>query len=715
MTPLGLKRRVEARDRLVAQAENAGALLQDQVLGALARGDTQLAEAAALRNEAQLREITENLRVYQAELHAQADELAASHERTEQVLNRFAALFADMPVAALLVSYNGHVIEHNAKAAALFKFRPRVSGVRFLHRAVQSDHYQVRVRPAFHEARATGASALEGVEFITESGQHFVGEMHIARLPVFPEGEAQFTCAIIDRTEHFEDLRAIQQSAEALRQSEAFLGDSARLARIGGWALSLCPRNMRWSKELRVLFEVDADLPGTLEATLARCAPRDRALLADAIAAAERGEAFEIEIDMHTGAGRAMRVLAVGHADVEAGLVTRVSGVFQDITGAAQARQQIGDLTERLNLAHDAGGIGIWDWDLTSHQLVLDERMQQLLGRVPTDGPAAGDLPALLAAHLHPEDLPLFEAAAARALTEQAPLNLELRRTGPGTAERWMHLTGRAHHDAQGHAVRLVGCAWDSSPEHEAARLRAARDAAESASRAKSAFLSRMSHELRTPLNAILGFSQLMRMEAEGGDLVLKPHRVTLIETAARHLLDLVNEVLDVSRIESGQLQVSLARFDIQGVLHEAQALLDGLAGQRGVVVHDHVADQAGLPVLADRLRLKEVLINLLSNAIKYNVPGGRVDVRAEALGEHVEITVSDSGRGLDADQLAGLFQPFNRLGAEATGVEGTGMGLFVSRRFMELMGGSIAATSRPGEGTCFTLRLNAPPPPSTA
>ena len=101
--------------------------------------------------------------------------------------------------------------------------------------------------------------------------------------------------------------------------------------------------------------------------------------------------------------------------------------------------------------------------------------------------------------------------------------------------------------------LRLVGCAWDSSPEHEAARLLAAKEAAESASRAKSAFLSRMSHELRTPLNAILGFSQLMRMEAEAGDLVLKPHRVTLIETAARHLLDLVNEVLDVSRIESGQ------------------------------------------------------------------------------------------------------------------------------------------------------------------
>ena len=710
MTPLALKRKVEARDRLIAQAENAGALLQDQVLGALARGDVQLAEAAAQRNELQLREITENLRIYQAELHAQADELAASQERTEQVLNRFAALFADMPVAALLVGYNGQVIEHNAKAAGLFKFRPRVSGVRFLHRAVRSDHYQLRVRPAFHEARAAGASALEGVEFITEAGQHFVGELHIARLPVFPEGEAQFTCAVIDRTEHFEDLRAIQQSAEALRQSEAFLGDSARLARIGGWELSLYPRGMRWSKELRALLEVDAEAADTLEATLAHCAQRDRAMLADAVAAAERGEAFEIEVDMHTQGGRTMRVLAVGHADIEDGLVNRVSGVFQDITAASQARQQIGDLTERLSLAHDAGGIGIWDWDLVGHKLVFDARMDTLLGRLPTDGPVVGDLPTALARYLHPDDAPLFVKAASRALAERAPLNVELRRADPGQAERWLHLTGRAHHDTQGRAVRLVGCAWDCSPEHEAARLRAARDAAESASRAKSAFLSRMSHELRTPLNAILGFSQLMRMEAESGDLVLKPHRVTLIETAARHLLDLVNEVLDVSRIESGQLQVNLARVDIQGVLQEVLALLSGLAVQRNVSVHDHVAALAGVTVLADRLRLKEVLINLLSNAIKYNVPGGRVDVRARAVGRHVELTVTDTGRGLDEQQLGGLFQPFNRLGAEATGVEGTGMGLFVSRRFMELMGGNISAVSRPGEGTAFTLRLDAPP-----
>jgi PAS domain S-box-containing protein len=715
MTPMGLKRRVEARDRLVLQAENVEALLQQQVLGALARGDLGQAEAAATHNETQLRALTENLRIYQAELHAQADELAAAQERSEQMLTRFAALFASLPVATLLVGFNGEMVEHNGKAATLFGFRRRGSVVRFLHRMVEVGGYQDRVRPAFHEARDSGASAIDNVEFIAEDGRRFVGEMHIARLPAVADKEPQFTCAVIDRTEHIEDLRALQSSAEALRQNEAFLGDSARLARIGGWELLLHPRALRWSKELRQLFEVGDDDEATLEATLARCSPHDRAVFATAVARAELGEPFEIELDMSSARGRRMRVLAVGHAEGLGGGVNRVSGVFQDITVQAEARHQIDDLTERLSLANDASGIGIWDWNQGSGELVFDARLCQLLA-LPTPGltlqAAPGDLAERLGAHLHPDDAQILAAAVARALQRQEPLNQELRRSRPGGArdgDRWLHVTGRAHFDAAGQPSRFVGCAWDSSPEHEAARLRAAKDSAESASRAKSAFLSRMSHELRTPLNAILGFSQLMRMEAEAGDLVLKPHRVTLIETAARHLLDLVNEVLDVTRIESGHVDVRLTTFPLHEVVAEALPMVQGLADAGGVTLRDGVAAQPGLQVLGDRLRLKEVLINLLSNAVKYNLRGGSVDVAAALHEGGLELSVADTGQGLDAQQLAGMFQPFNRLGAEASGVQGTGMGLFVSRRFVELMGGSIAVSSQPGVGTTFRVRLNVP------
>jgi signal transduction histidine kinase len=258
--------------------------------------------------------------------------------------------------------------------------------------------------------------------------------------------------------------------------------------------------------------------------------------------------------------------------------------------------------------------------------------------------------------------------------------------------------------------VRLIGCAWDSSPVHEALRLLAAKDAADSASQAKSAFLSRMSHELRTPLNAILGFSQLMRLEAESGDLTVKPHRVELIESAARHLLELVNEVLDVSRIESGRLALSLVPCELNRLIAESTAMVQGLAARHEVVLLDRAQDGADCRVMGDPLRVKEVLINLLTNAIKYNRPGGQVTIDVQSASADVVVQVSDTGRGLDERQLAGLFQPFDRVGAESSGIEGSGMGLFVSRRFVELMGGDIEVSSQPGVGTVVRVRLTVAP-----
>ena len=716
MTPLALKQRVEARDRLLQQADQVEVQLQSHVRGALERGDLNHAQQAADVHSALLRELADNLRVYQAELHAQADELAAAQERSEQMLTRFTVLFSAMPVAALLVGFNGEMSDHNPKAAALFGLRHRATATRFLHRMVDPDAYQERVRPAFHEARHTGASAIDGVRFIGEDGRSFIAELHIARLPGSNSGDMQFACAVIDRTEHIDAMHSLKVSAEALRQSEAFLGDSARLARIGGWELQLRPRMLRWSKELRELFEVGDDDEATLEATLARCAQRDRSVFATAVAAAERGEPFDFELDMVSARGRPMRVLAVGHADHQAGAVQRVSGVFQDISAQAEVRHQVDDLSERLSLANDASGMGVWDWNLDSGELLFDARMCLLLGisAAGTEVPLLQhtDLTTAFSRFLHPDDAPLFADAVLVALGQHQPLNQELRRAAlpaGGDAERWLHITGRAHVDDFGRAHRFVGCAWDSSPEHEAARLMAAKEAAESASRAKSAFLSRMSHELRTPLNAILGFSQLMRMEAEAGDLVMKPHRVHLIESAARHLLDLVNEVLDVSRIESGQVQVRLTEFPLQAVVADVLPLVQGLADKAGIVLNDRLRGCPPLQVLGDRLRLTEVLTNLLSNAIKYNQAGGQVDVRAQTTADGLQLTVTDTGRGMDAVQLAGMFQPFNRLGAEASDIEGTGMGLFVSRRFVELMGGSIDVTSRPGAGTTFTVKLRGP------
>ena len=725
MSPVALKERVQARDRLAAQAEQIGLALHGELLQALERGDVPRAAETARRNDAQLRALAENLRIYQAELRAQAEELLAAQQRNEQMLTRFAALFAGLPVGALLVSDGGEVLEFNATAGRDFDLDGRAAASRFLHRLVAPQAYQERVAPALHEARGSGAGRVEDIEFLG-AGRRFVGDLHIARLPGLERGGGQFAVVVIDRTDSLQALHALKDASLALAASEAFLADAARVARTGGWELAIRPRRWRWSRELRELLGVppgEVLAPASLEGLLALTAAHDRPLLAAAFAAAESGQPFDIEIDMLTAAGQRWRARVIGHADGDGAAVPRVSGVFQDISSQHLAHRRIDDLGERLSMANEAGGIGVFDWQRAAGELLLDDRLRALLGLAQAGDPGrADDLPrdlrTLLHDHLDPGARVQFDAALERLLEAQEPMHVELLLANPGgEPERWLHVTARAHADADGRVGRVVGCAWDSSPEHEAARLVAAKEAAEAASRAKSAFLSRMSHELRTPLNAILGFAQLMRMEAEGGDLVLKPHRVALIETAARHLLDLINEVLDVSRVESGRVEVQLERFDLVPVVAEALPLVQGLADRLGVQLFDTLAGGAPCWVMGDRLRLKEVLINLLSNAVKYNRPQGSVEVSAYTEDGNagtsdeaaVVLKVLDTGVGLDDGQQAQLFQPFNRAGAEASGIEGTGMGLFVCRRFVELMGGRIELKSAPGVGTTVLVRLNAP------
>ena len=226
---------------------------------------------------------------------------------------------------------------------------------------------------------------------------------------------------------------------------------------------------------------------------------------------------------------------------------------------------------------------------------------------------------------------------------------------------------------------------------------------AEKANLAKSDFLSSMSHELRTPLSAILGFAQLIE-SGSPAPTVAQKRSVDQILQAGWYLLDLINEILDLALIESGKLSLSLEPISLADVMHECRAMIEPQAQKRGISV---TFPQVTIPhfVLADRTRVKQVLINLLSNAIKYNKSGGTVVVECLAgTPGSVRICVRDTGAGLAPDKLAQLFQPFNRLGQEANVEEGTGIGLVVSKRLIELMGGVIGVESTVGEGSVFWI-----------
>ena len=390
--------------------------------------------------------------------------------------------------------------------------------------------------------------------------------------------------------------------------------------------------------------------------------------------------------------------------------IVGVAGIATDITSRTRAESA---LAERQRLLETVVGacpdiVTVLDCNGRVHE--VSDVSREILGYDLHDA-AHEDLESLV----HPDDLGdvrrRYETLFSR---HDAPYDVRYRvKHADG---RWLVLDTRAHVMVadDGKPAGAVVVSRDVTGELDVeSELRAAAAAAEQASRAKSEFLSRMSHELRTPLNSVLGFAQLLDMD---GLVSAQSEAVGHIVRAGRHLLDLIDEVLDIARIESGNLELSLGPEPVLEVVGDAVDLSRPLAEGREVGLVLETSCGPGTYVLADRQRLLQVFLNLLSNAVKYNPAGGKVRVSVDATARGaVRVSVADTGVGIAPDEVHRLFEPFDRLGAERTGVEGTGMGLTLSKHLIEHMGGSIHVASEAGQGAAFTVELPAAAPPGDA
>lgn len=394
---------------------------------------------------------------------------------------------------------------------------------------------------------------------------------------------------------------------------------------------------------------------------------------------------------------------------IESAVRERTAQLQREIAERSSAEIALRESEQRLRNIFNTVPTGIVYTDLQGRIIQANPGFCQLTGYTTEE------LSRMATADLtHPADRSADTSLLQRMAAGELPTYRRTKRYLTRDGEvRWVRIQVRPLFDATGRPYRTVGVVEDISEHLKLEEAERARKLAEASNRAKSDFLSRMSHELRTPLNAMLGFAQLLGLEGRASQSAREKEWLGQIQTAGWHLLDMINDVLDLSRIDLGTVKLHTEALPVRRLLRDSVALVEAEALQRGVRVELADTGAGDLAVVGDATRVKQILTNLLSNAVKYNREGGKVTLSARAAerpghpeGEVVEIAVQDTGMGLSPEQITHLFEPFNRLGREASGVAGTGIGLVISRRLAEGMGGELRVDSTEGEGSTFTLVL---------
>ncbi len=387
---------------------------------------------------------------------------------------------------------------------------------------------------------------------------------------------------------------------------------------------------------------------------------------------------------------------------IEAAVRERTAALEGEVHERELAQAALRDSEQRFRNILNTVPIGVIYTDLRGNVKQTNPRFCELTGY--------SDEELLLmtsAQYTHPADVAEDVDLSARLVKGELPMYRRHKRylTKDGRTV-WVQSTVTLLRNELGQPRRIVGVVEDITEHLRLQDAEKARDLAEAANRAKSEFLSRMSHELRTPLNAMLGFAQLLELDRRQPLSADQGPWVDQIQKAGWHLLEMINDVLDLSRIESGHLKLQVEPISLPDLLGATLSMVNADAQRRSIRITTELAEGTGV-LLGDSTRVKQILTNLLSNAVKYNTDAGRIHVASRQRDpDLVEIAVTDTGMGMTPQQMAELFQPFNRLGRERSPQQGTGIGLVISQRLAELMGGSLRARSIAGEGSSFILTL---------
>ncbi|MBD2451443.1 PAS domain S-box protein [Nostoc sp. FACHB-152] len=530
------------------------------------------------------------------------------------------------------------------------------------------------------------------------------------------------------------DISERKQTEITLNNLSDRLNLAINSGHIGIWDWDIVNDHLVWDERMYELYGVKAsDCPSAYQAWEAGLHPDDllscRAASQQAVAGEKEYET-EFRVIWPDGTIKFIKAYALVQRD-EQGNAQRMIGINLDISEqqAALHERQLAEEAmrlseERLLLALEASGDGLWDWNITTNELYLSPQWLGMLGF------ENGELPSHFSTWeklVHPEDQAYMLVQLNVHLQDASvPYRLDYRVQTKAGDYRWIANYGKAVvRDEQGNALRMIGTHRDISAAKKAeAKLRQAneqlaisnRELAR-ATRHKDEFLATMSHELRTPLNAILGLTEGLQDEVFGAINEKQRRSLQTIEFSGQHLLELINDILDLSKIEAGQMELHYAQIAITGLCQSSLAFIKQQAFQKRIQLELKI--EPNLPdLLLDERRIRQVLINLLNNAVKFTPEGGQItleitrqqiapEAEITSLQDFIRIAVIDTGIGIASENLLKLFQPFIQIDSALNRqYAGTGLGLTLVKRIVEIHGGKVGVSSELGVGSCFTIDL---------
>ncbi len=691
---------VGARRSWLVEEQDFAASIADMVSLALEAAERRRAEAALRESEEDLRrsfdelerlvgERTRDLAQTNRVLEAQIIERERAETELLHKSSELEAIFQALPDLYFRLAADGTLLDYRAGSSAGPLAPPEDFVGRRLAEVLPPGTARL-VEEAMREMRRSGEPARLSYAVPLADG------VHAFEARLIPFGDEEVITVVGDITEQREAEEALQRSEEHFRRITENSSDVASILDRNGISTYHSP-----SIE-RVLGYRPEELVGA--SAFERIHPDDhdacREVLAEMFRRPGSVHSLEFRYLHRNGSWRTVEVLGrtlLGDSP-EGGVIINARDVTERKAAEAALRESEqrfrAVLENASDIISDLAPDGTILYESPSMERLLGHRVEEMIGRNAFD-------------YVHPEDVaPTMEAFRRLMVEIGVPQRVEFRFRHLDGSWRLLEAVGTAQMIDGGIRSIIINSRDITERKKFEDELRRAKVEAESANRAKSEFLSRMSHELRTPMNSILGFAQLLeRRELEPDERRSVEH----ILRGGRHLLNLINEVLDIARIEANRQQLSLEPVRASTVIPEALSLIRPLGLQRGCTIEEGDGDP-DVYVRADRQRLTQVLLNLLSNAVKYNRPNGSAGIVWEKSGTperpKLRIGVRDTGPGIPAENLSRIFEPFERLGAERSGEEGTGLGLALSRRLVEAMGGTLTVESEVGVGSTFWVEL---------